>query len=317
MTTPDESSLADPDAPPLISISEAERRSGVPKDTLRVWERRYGFPTPHRDASGDRVYPLAQVEKLRLIRILLDAGGRPSKLVAQDLAALEAQLSRGGPAEHPGSDWSDTALGLLKSRDVDGLHGLLVGALYAYGLERFVIDNVAPLTRAVGEAWVGGRLEVFEEHLFTELTVRVLRSALDRVSRTGGGGPRVLLTTLSGEPHALGLLMAECLMTLAGARCVALGTETPTEDVARAALAHRADVVALSFSSMFGAAPARRELKRLRAALPDATEIWAGGGCPGLSGFSLPGLVILPQLTGIADVVAASAGRHLAPPLPA
>ena len=317
MINPNESPAAAPDAMPLISIGEAERRSGVAKDTLRIWERRYGFPTPHRDATGDRAYTQDQVEKLRLVRILIEAGGKPSRLVGQDLAALEAQLSQARPAADPGSAWSDEALAHLKARDIDGLHSLFTAALYAHGLEHFVIDNVAPLTQAVGEAWVGGRLEVFEEHLFTELMIRVLRGALERVASPGRSGPRVLLTTLPGEPHALGLLMAECLMTLAGARCVPLGVETPTEDVARAALAHRADVVALSFSSMFGAAPARRELKRLRAALPDATEIWAGGGCPGLRGLSLPGLVVLPQLAGIAGVVAASTDRHLAPPLPA
>lgn len=299
-----------------ISIGEAERLSGVPKDTLRVWERRYGFPAPARDSAGDRLYTQDQVEKLRIIRLLLDAGDRPSKLMGQDLTALEAQLSKAGPAGGGRSPWADEALALLKARDVDGLHGLLVAALYAHGLERFVLDNVAPLTRAVGDAWVAERLEVFEEHLFTELMVRVLRGALERVSQTSRVGPRVLLTTLPGEPHALGLLMAECLMTLAGARCLPLGTETPTDDVARAAKAHGADVVALSFSSMFGAAPAQRELRRLRAALPDAAEIWAGGACPGLSGFSLHGLRTLPQLDGIAGAVAAWSDRTTAP-LPA
>lgn len=311
-----ESDLALSDTPPLISIGEAERRSGVPKDTLRVWERRYGFPTPQRDDAGDRAYTHDQVEKLRLVRLLLEAGGRPSKLVTQDVATLGAQLSRARAAAAPQSDWSDAALDRLKARDTDGLHGMLVAALYAHGLERFVIDNVAPLTEAVGEAWVGGRLEVFEEHLFTELMVRVLRGALERVARASRDGPLVLLTTLSGEPHALGLLMAECLMTLAGARCISLGTETPTEDVARAALGHDADAAALSFSSMYGAAPARRELRRLRAALPRTTEIWAGGGCQGLCGFTLPGLTILPRLSGIAGVVAASAARRQAAPLP-
>ncbi|MGE0106807.1 MAG: MerR family DNA-binding transcriptional regulator, partial [Thiomonas sp.] len=41
-----------------LSIAAVERDTGIGKDTLRVWERRYGFPQPHRDASGDRLYPL-------------------------------------------------------------------------------------------------------------------------------------------------------------------------------------------------------------------------------------------------------------------
>ena len=36
------------------SIAEVERETGLGKDTLRVWERRYGFPVPQRDRLGER-----------------------------------------------------------------------------------------------------------------------------------------------------------------------------------------------------------------------------------------------------------------------
>ena len=51
-----------------IGIAAVERDTGLGKDTLRVWERRYGFPKPERDAQGERAYPLAQVQRLRLLR---------------------------------------------------------------------------------------------------------------------------------------------------------------------------------------------------------------------------------------------------------
>ncbi|NBW47360.1 MAG: MerR family transcriptional regulator, partial [Betaproteobacteria bacterium] len=60
-----------------LSIASVERDTGLSKDTLRVWERRYGFPQPTRDALGERAYPLEQVERLRLVKRLLDAGHRP------------------------------------------------------------------------------------------------------------------------------------------------------------------------------------------------------------------------------------------------
>ena len=55
-----------------ITIAAVERDTGLTKDTLRVWERRYGFPTPLRDRSGQRVYSRRDMEKLRLIKRLLD-----------------------------------------------------------------------------------------------------------------------------------------------------------------------------------------------------------------------------------------------------
>ncbi len=38
----------------------------VSPNTLRSWERRYGFPRPHRSPGGHRQYSLAEIEALRL-----------------------------------------------------------------------------------------------------------------------------------------------------------------------------------------------------------------------------------------------------------
>jgi MerR family transcriptional regulator, light-induced transcriptional regulator len=298
----------------LVSIGEAARRSGVPKDTLRIWERRYGFPAPLRDDAGDRAYPTDQVEKLRLIRILIDQGRRPSKLVTRSLSALQAEFQVGAPERSAPEAWVIEALDLLRAHDVEGLRTRLVATLHERGLRPFVIDNVASLSAAVGEAWVATELAVFEEHLYTELIIRVLRGALAGVGRGGDARPRILLTTLPGEPHALGLLMAECLMTLSGGACLSLGVETPLEDVVQAARAHRVDVVALSFSAMYGGPAARRDLKALREALPPGIEIWAGGACPGLRGPPIEGLRILSGLEAIDAAVSGWTASNWAGP---
>ena len=39
---------------------------GVSPNTLRSWERRYGFPRPHRSPGGHRQYQLAEIESLKL-----------------------------------------------------------------------------------------------------------------------------------------------------------------------------------------------------------------------------------------------------------
>jgi MerR family transcriptional regulator, light-induced transcriptional regulator len=39
---------------------------GVSPNTLRSWERRYGFPRPHRSPGGHRQYGLVEIESLRL-----------------------------------------------------------------------------------------------------------------------------------------------------------------------------------------------------------------------------------------------------------
>ena len=72
--------------PRVMTIAAVERDRGLPKETLRVWERRYGFPKPLRDGNGERFYPIDQLATLRLLRRLVVAGHRSGQVVGlQDL----------------------------------------------------------------------------------------------------------------------------------------------------------------------------------------------------------------------------------------
>jgi MerR family transcriptional regulator, light-induced transcriptional regulator len=116
-------------------------------------------------------------------------------------------------------------------------------------------------------------------------------------------GPRVLLTTVPGEAHGLGLLMAEALMTLESCRCLSLGTQTPIADIVAAAAAHRIDVVALSFSESLPAAQVLPVLAELRARLPATQAIWAGGGSTALRGLRIAGVRVMSRLADIGEAV--------------
>lgn len=263
---------------PGFSIASVERDTGLSKDVLRVWERRYGFPVPGRDEHGERVYPAEQVERLRLIKRLMDQGHRPGKLLAAPVDALAALAPRRRPAAGGGVPAAEleSLLALIGANDGRGYVAALRQRMAREGLFRFVQDIVGPLAGEVGLAWERGRFQVFEEHLFTELTARVLRQAIGDLPR-GAGTPRVLLTSVPDEEHELGLLMVEALLALEGAECIALGTQLPLADIGRAAQAHHADIVALSFSAAFPARQVPALLKQLRGLLPGHSALWVGG----------------------------------------
>src|SRR5215204_5148703 len=86
---------------PQFAIAAVERDVGLSKDVLRVWERRYGFPKPDRDANGERLYSAGQVLRLRLIKRLMDQGHRPGRLMSISVDELEA-LAAGSRATVPG-----------------------------------------------------------------------------------------------------------------------------------------------------------------------------------------------------------------------
>jgi MerR family transcriptional regulator, light-induced transcriptional regulator len=287
-----------------LSIAAVERDTGLLKDTLRVWERRYGFPNPDRDAFGERAYSLEQVEKLRVIRRLIDAGHRPGRIMALSVEQLQllANEVTSAPRSMAEAEQEHTNLqlyiDLIKEHKVEELRRNLGQALMRQGMESFVIEVAAPLNRMVGDAWARGYLEIFEEHMYTESMQIILRNAIGSLPQPLKK-PRILLTTFPQEPHGLGLLMAEALMVLEGARCVSLGTMTPIWDIVLAATSQSVDVVALSFSASMNPNIIMEGLAELRAKLPRTTEIWAGGSCPILVRKPPQDIIVLSQLADI------------------
>jgi len=289
-----------------LSIAAVERDTGLSKDTLRVWERRYGFPSPSRDTQGERAYPLEQVEKLRLIKRLLDAGHRPGRIVpmpADELNELTAstvdQPQRRVDNPVATADL-ERALEMLRRHDPAGLRRELGRMLVRHGISRFVVDVVGPLNTAVGDAWLRGQVEVYEEHLYTEIVQSLLRQAIASVPEPlDGASPSVLLTTFPGEPHGLGLLMCETLMAMEGCRCVALGTQTPLWDIVLASRSYRADIVALSFSGCMGPNQVVDGLTELREKLPAEVGLWVGGSAPVLFRRRVEGVLPIETLDRI------------------
>jgi MerR family transcriptional regulator, light-induced transcriptional regulator len=288
-----------------FNISAVERETGLSKDVLRIWERRYGFPRPGRDENAERQYTGEEVARLRTIKRLMDTGLRPGKLIRQSLAELNALADKRirPRREAPALPLESDVLALLKGHDVTALHATLAGQVLRHGVQRFVVDTVAPLNRAVGEAWMRGELQVFEEHLYSEQLQLALRSAINALPRALGP-PRVLLTTVPGEQHGIGLLMAEALLSAEGVCCISLGPQVPFDDIRKAALAHKVQVVALSFSTAFPLRQVADGIAALRRALPPGVALWAGGEVTRRLRKTPAGVRIIPE---IGDTMAALA----------
>lgn len=291
-----------------IGIAAVERDTGINKETLRVWERRYGFPSPARDGAGERLYPPEQVQRLRLVKRLLDAGHRPGRIVGaspQDLSALLLPPVAAVAGVMPEAPEIAAGIELLKGHDIDGLRRALSQVVMRRGLAGGVVDVFAPLTTRIGELWMSGDLQIFEEHLYTEALQQVLRQAVQALPPARGRCVRVLLTTLPGEGHVLGLLMAEAVLSLEGAVCLSLGAQTPLAQLPTAVAACRADVVALSFSGQLPLRVVLDGLAALRAQLPATVEIWVGGGSRALRLPASPeGVRCLDGLAAIAPEMA-------------
>lgn len=284
-----------------LSISDTESATGVSKELLRMWERRYGFPSPARNAQGDRHYSPEQIEKLRLIRQLQSCGFRPGKLMDRPVDELERMLLSQTPhAEDHDIDFKEDLLTALRSHDASRLQEFMHQRLLVSGLHDFVTQFMPAANFIVGDEWQKGQLEIHEEHLYTEQVRAVLNVALAGLMEPHPRSPRVMVCTASREPHTLGILMVEALMRMERLDVTSFGPEMPVKSIVQAAVKHRMDVVTLSFSASYASSRMIEFLEDLRFRLPSKVRIWAGGAATQLSRRHVEGVEFVGDFKSLA-----------------
>lgn len=290
-----------------LSIADVARETGIQKDTLRVWEKRYGFPVPGRDANGERTYDAEQVARLHLVRRLLDAGMRPGAVVPLSTVELQAgvqaltiSLTEQASTRRSGRKASGELSTVLEDEpwldwirlgQTDQLQRALAQHMLRHGMLSTLDGLLVALGRAVGDAWFEGSIGIYQEHLYAEAVQRFLQDALrtfDRDFTRSARPPRVLLTTLPGEQHTLGLLMAECVMAMEGCQRFSLGRDTPLTDLVHAARELSLDVVAIGVSPHASGTSIWSALRTLEQELPPNVELWVGGNSRHLNRRTLP-----------------------------
>lgn len=268
------------------SIRVVTHRTGIAAGTLRMWERRYGFPTPARRSGGSRVYAEADVAKLKLVSRALEAGFRAGEVVplpAADLARLldaaEPDLPRAARAQAPGEVSVDALLDALAADEVALFTERLAHAVTALGPRQFVTDVAHPLAARVGELWARGELEVRHEHLASACLTRRLHALLDGFPLGDSAArPRVVLATLPGETHVLPIDMIAVFIAAAGGAPHVLGPDMPPAQLAAEALSVGADAVGVSVSAAADRDRAEADVRALLAELPRKIALWIGGG---------------------------------------
>jgi methanogenic corrinoid protein MtbC1 len=284
----------------MLSIGALSRATRIPVETLRTWEARYGFPQPERKRSGHRVYPISSVPRLQRIAEALARGHRAGEVVPASEADLRTLLDLAGPAaggvpEAALPDDPQEVVGLVEAFDAPGLTRRLLADWSRLGPLDFLRSRVAPALEAVGDAWESGRLEIRHEHFLSERLTDVLRTVRLPFEERARG-PLVVLATLSGELHGLGLQMAALLLAVNGCRVLYLGTDVPAAEIASLCRDLGAPAAGVSVSLASKGAGSQGQLRRLRALLPARVELLVGGqGAPKARG----GATRIPDLPAL------------------
>jgi len=222
-----------------VRIGELSRRVGVPVESLRAWERRYGLLAPSRTPGGFRLYGEDDVARVLAMRAHLNAG--VSAAEAARLALAEDVAVAAAPA--PVADASELVAALDRF-DETGAQRAFDRLLAALTLDVVLRDVLVPYLHDLGERWEYGQATVAQEHFASNL----LRGRLMALARVWdrGGGPRALLACAEGELHDLPLLAFGLVLREHGWRISYLGADTPVASVVEAARTLAPDAVVVS-----------------------------------------------------------------------
>lgn len=271
----DDTGVPEPSLSP-VGIGALAHEIGLTKDTLRVWERRYGFPRPLRNTGGERLYPAEQVRKLRLVKQLLDAGHRPGNVLLHSESVLRTMVRQSKPVS-PHVDLAPL-LELIDTERWPALRDELMWRLVRVGIERFIDEIAIPLGVRVGQVSAGGSPSAAHAPALGQVLQDVFRRAVRLLTDGVRGRPCALLAAVPGAAHDVQLAMMEVLFVLSRCRCTVMSADVSIDEIADAARASDVDMVVLSMAAAPDAESAARAASELQTRLPPQVQLWTSGG---------------------------------------
>jgi len=252
----------DPSDEPLYNIGVVARMTDIPVATLRVWERRYGFPSSARTGGGHRLYSEQEILRLRWIKARIDEGMQTGRAIrALQHLEQENRLSSALPATPAtwrpaaASYTADTSLAAYRRQLTKALlvpntqeaERLLGEALALHPLESLILDMIQPTLADLGEAWHDGRINVAVEHLASNFLRHRLLMWMATGPQPRSSAPNILACA-PDEFHEGSLLMLGVLLRRQGWPVTYLGQSLPLPDLA--AFAQKAHPSAIVWVAM-------------------------------------------------------------------
>jgi len=258
---------------PVFNTKAVAYETGVPADTFRAWERRYGVPRPQRTAGGHRLYSERDIAIIRWLRDRTAESMNISQAVlllasAPSAAALADTEARGI------ARLIEELVTALTHFDAASADRLVSEAFALYPFEAVLLELIQPSMVQVGERWHRGEINVAAEHFATQFVRRKLCGLLNIFE--DGTRSTIVVGCAPGELHDLGALLAALFLVRHGWRVIYLGPQLPLTDLLETVRAINPDLVCLSASTAETAAQLIEVAQALREAFPQLNFGYGG-----------------------------------------
>jgi DNA-binding transcriptional MerR regulator len=221
-------------------VKTVSEQTGIPRNTLVAWERRYNLLDVRRSESGYRIYEDADIAYLKELKVLVDQGVAISEAISR--------VPRTQPKVEIESITSDPMLAVLEALIA---FDHLAAAPHLRRIEQMpfleALQEVwEPLLFEVGQRWERGEISIAQEHFVSEIAREAFAAMLRSIGHGRGVWPVVVCACMPGERHDLPLLSVSVQLALAGWRVIWLGADVPLPDLCAFVASHSPDVVCLS-----------------------------------------------------------------------
>ncbi len=260
-------------AVPLYNTKLVVGETGVPADTFRAWERRYGLPRPQRAEGGQRLYSERDIATIRWLRDRTHEGLTISQAVALLEIEADTPLTSGQPRSFEALH--NELLHALLRFDAPSADGVLGEAFALYALDAVCLNIMQPALVNVGEMWHTGTASVAQEH-FTSQFLRRKLLALLNIYDVPEGRATVVAGCAPGEQHDLGLLLLALFLVRRNYRVVFLGSDVPNDAMLYAVQQVHPEIICISATSPTTADHALSMANAVLAQRPE-TLIFVGG----------------------------------------
>ncbi len=243
-------------ADPVYNTRAAVQRTGVPADTFRAWERRYGLPQPRRTPGNQRLYSERDLATIAWLRDQTRAGLTISQAVAlfrshdvPERASDRGPSASNGPGESARmAGLRDDVVAALVRFDAVRADRAVEEAMALLPVEEVCLHVLQPVLYEIGQRWARGEVSVSVEHFASGFVLRRLGALFNLSQPDVGRGP-VVAACVEGELHEVGLLLTCLFLSRRGFQVVYLGANLPLSDLVDAVRRIRPPLVLLSAST--------------------------------------------------------------------
>lgn len=260
-----------------FSIKDIENLTGIKSHTLRIWEQRYGIPSPKRTETNIRYYDDEDLKLLLNVSMLNKQGHKISQLTSLSKEELENMaLTYSEDVEDAGIQL-DSMLAAMFNLDENAFEKILSSHVLKFGLEYTMAHLFFPFLKRIGVLWQTGQVNPAFEHFMSNLIRQKLIVAIDaQVHTIKPESKKFILFLPEGEMHEIGLLFANFVLRARGHQTIYLGQNLPYTDLDSVIGQYKADYVMTVLTSIPLKSGIQDLINNLATRYPDQTMLLTG-----------------------------------------